>query len=185
MKKLEQLFPIICAPEATVIAIRKVRASLVLVLILIPFVSLSQPALAFMLEVQRENGETIFSRHLDEGDRWCVHWNHSVQGFLVRDCYRVSDGRMMLERSHQPDFAAGLGHIPGRGEMTSAPEGGYWIENMDEYVQNNCYRLRVGARGVDHTLVLDGYQQNLSETAARERVSVMLRADDHSGRSGC
>lgn len=185
MKKLEQLFPITCAPEAMVIAIRKIRASHVLVLILTVLVVLPFPASAFTLEVHRENGETIFSRHVDEGERWCVHWNHSVEKFLVRDCYMVSDGQMMLERSHQPDFAAGLGHIPGRGEMTSAPEGGYWIENMDEYVPNNCYRLRVGAQGVDHTLVLEGYEQNLSETAARERVSVMLRADDQSGRTGC
>src|SRR5690554_1969383 len=138
-----------------------------------------------MLEVRDAQGAALLSWPMAEGERWCLHWNHSVAGFLVRDCFATIDGRMMLERSHQPDFAAGLGHIPGRGEMTSAPEGGYWIENMDEYVPNNCYRLRVGAQGVNHTLVLEGYEQNLSETAARERVSVMLRADDQSGRTGC
>src|SRR5690554_2850978 len=78
MKKLEQLFPITCAPEAMVIAIRKIRASHVLVLILTVLVVLPFPASAFTLEVHRENGETIFSRHVDEGERWCVHWNHSV-----------------------------------------------------------------------------------------------------------
>lgn len=156
-----------------------------LVLALAWLVMPMQSASAFVLEVLRENGESVFSQHLDEGARWCLHWHHSVQGFLVRDCYRVVDGRMMLERSHQPDFAAGLGHIPGRGDMTSAPEGGYWIENINEFVENNCYRLRVGARGVDHTLVLEERRANLSETAERERVSIMLRDETHMGRTTC
>lgn len=122
------------------IAERATRAGITLVLVVTWLAAIAQGASAYVLEVLREGGERIFSEHIDEGARWCMHWNHSVEGFAVRDCYRVVDGRMMLERSHQPDFAAGLGHIPGRGEMTSAPEGGYWIENIDELVPGNCYR---------------------------------------------
>ena len=47
------------------------------------------------------------------GAGWCVLWNHSVEGFPVTDCYENRDGQMVLVRSRQPDFAAGLGHYPG------------------------------------------------------------------------
>ena len=68
------------------------------------------------------------------GDRWCILWNHSVQGFEVEDCYENRAGVMTLVRSHLPDFAAGLDHIPGRGRQTSDGQGGYWIEDLDEPV---------------------------------------------------
>ena len=138
-----------------------------------------------MLEVLREDGEAIFHEPVADGARWCIFWNHSVQHFLVRDCFVASDGRMLLERSHQPDFAAGLGHIPGRGTMTSAPEGGYWIEDINEPVPNNCLRLRVGAPGVDHRIVLGQRDENLSAIAPRDAVRIVLQNAGHEGENSC
>lgn len=126
------------------------------------------------LEVLDAEGEHLVSLPMPEGEGWCLEWNHSVEGFPVLDCYRHRDGRMVLERSHLPDFAAGLDHIPGRGRQVSDGEGGYWIEAIDEPVPGNAYRLRVGAMRVDHRLVVDGERISLSGLAANRRVTIRL-----------
>lgn len=159
-------------------------ASLVLALIL-STVALSDETDGLVLEVLLENGQTIFQEPVAEGTRWCIFWNHSVQHFLVRDCFVARDGQMLLERSHQPDFAAGLGHIPGRGTMVSAPEGGYWIEDINEPVPNNCLRLRVGAPGVDHRIIVNQRDENLSAIAPREAVRIVLNGSGHEGENSC
>lgn len=150
-------------------------------------IAFASPAMArFVLEVHRDDGEAIFSAELDEGSDWCVHWNHSVAGILVRDCYRVHQGQMMLERAHHPDFsAAGLGQIPGRGELVAAPEGGYWIENIDEFITGNSLRMRLGALAVDHRIVLDDIEHSLSAIAAREPVTLSLRPLGPRGEKSC
>ena len=142
-------------------------------------------ALASMLEVRDAQGAALLSWPMAEGERWCLHWNHSVAGFLVRDCFATIDGRMMLERSHQPDFAAGLGHIPGRGEMLSAAEGGYWIEAINEFIPHNCLPLRVGAGAVNHRLVSDDREQSLTEIAEGQSVRLVLHAPGAEGENPC
>lgn len=123
-----------------------------------------------LLQVTRITGELLVERPLAEGARWCMAWNHSVAGFTVHDCYAWQQQTLLLERSHQPDFAAGLGHTQGRGVQRSDGEGGYWIENINEPVTNNAYRLRVGSPAVAHRLLLDGETINLSSMAAGHAV---------------
>lgn len=126
------------------------------------------------LEVIGEQGHTLVSLPMPEGEGWCLEWNHSVEGFPVLDCYRHRDGRMVLERSHLPDFAAGLDHIPGRGRQVSDGGGGYWIEDLDEPVPGNAYRLRVGSLTVDHRLMIADRRISLSQLAANQPVTVRL-----------
>ncbi|UYF99172.1 MULTISPECIES: DUF1850 domain-containing protein [unclassified Halomonas] len=129
------------------------------------------------LVVTSESGEVLIDDTVVEGGRWCMAWNHSVAHFTVLDCYRNQQGQMVLERSHQPDFAAGLGHIAGRGEQVSDGEGGYWINAIDEPVPSNRYLLRAGAPGVNHRIVWpDGEHEpsSISERAAGERVTIEL-----------
>ncbi|WP_197566325.1 DUF1850 domain-containing protein [Billgrantia diversa] len=127
-----------------------------------------------LLEVVGTDGERLVSLPVAEGEGWCLEWNHSVEGFPVLDCYRHRDGRMVLVRSHLPDFAAGLDHIPGRGRQVSDGEGGYWIEAIDEPVPGNAYRLRVGSMRVDHRLVIDDTRISLSSLAENQRVTIRL-----------
>ncbi|WP_444999662.1 DUF1850 domain-containing protein [Halomonas mongoliensis] len=139
---------------------------------------LALPALAGdegWLEVTADSGRLIASLPVAEGEGWCLEWNHSVAGFAVLDCYRHREGLMVLERSHLPDFAAGLDHIPGRGRQVSDGEGGYWIEAIDEPVPGNRYRLRVGSSEVNHRLLHEGRRLGLSDQAAGERVTIHLR----------
>lgn len=126
------------------------------------------------LEVVGDDGRLVVAIPMPEGGRWCLEWNHSVAGFPVLDCYRHHRGRMVLERSHLPDFAAGLDHIPGRGRQVSDGEGGYWIEDIDEPVPGNRYRLRVGSMRVDHRLVTDDARISLSERVAGQPVTLRL-----------
>lgn len=106
--------------------------------------------------VSESSKELLVSVPMPIDAGWCLAWNHSVEGFTVHDCYRNKAGRMMLKRSHLPDFAAGLDHIPGRGRQVSDGYGGYWIEDINEAVPSNRYRLRVGSRAVNHRLVSHG-----------------------------
>ncbi len=85
---------------------------------------------------------------------------------------------MVLVRSHLPDFAAGLDHIPGRGRQVSDGQGGYFIEDLDEPVPGNAYVLRPGRGGVDHRIRMGGQEIALSDAAPRARVRIALEPDE-------
>ena len=130
------------------------------------------------LVAQVVGGAEIARLTVPDGTGWCVLWRHSVQGFEVRDCYENRGGRMVLVRSHQPDFAAGLDHIPGRGRVVSDGSGGYWILDIDEPVPGDAYILRPGRGPVDHRLEAGGRTVSLSGAAPRARVRIALERDE-------
>lgn len=130
-----------------------------------------------MLVATGEDGTEIARLSMPEGGEWCVLWNHSVQGFPVQDCYQNRGGHMVLVRSHQPDFAAGLGHLPGRGRQVTDGAGGYWILDIDETVPGDAYVLRPGAGPVDHRLQVGERIVSLSRAAARQRVRIELTGE--------
>jgi hypothetical protein len=132
--------------------------------------------LAAELTVTSPSGELLVGFDLSEEAGWCVLWNHSVAGFDVRDCYRYEEGAMLLTSHHTPDFAAGLGHLPGRGRLESDGHGGYVIEDIDEPVPGNRYLLRVGSPAVNHRIAHGGAVVSLSELAAGERVMIAVRS---------
>ena len=130
------------------------------------------------LVATRSDGSELLRLPAPDGTGWCVLWNHSVQGFPVADCYENRGGRMVLVRSRQPDFAAGLGHIPGRGRQVSDGQGGYWILDIDEAVPGGAYVLRPGAGAVDHRIEIGDTTVSLSALAPRDRVRIALTGDD-------
>lgn len=139
--------------------------------------ALAGPAGAGTLTATLPDGHEIANLPVPDGAGWCVLWRHSVKGFEVQDCYENRDGAMVLTRSHLPDFAAGLDHIPGRGRQISDGQGGYWIEDLDEPVPGNAYILRPGGPAVDHRLRTAGAEVSLSAVAAHARVTIALRPD--------
>lgn len=129
-----------------------------------------------------DTGERLASLDIGDGGQWCVLWKHSVQGFEVADCYVNRGGQMVLMRSHLPDFAAGLDHIPGRGRQVSDGMGGYWIEDIDEPVAGNAYVLRPGRAGkVDHRISATTGEVALSRIAERRRVLIALEPAEGEG----
>ena len=133
------------------------------------------PVEAGTLIATLDDGTEIAQLDVSEGAGWCVLWRHSVAGFEVADCYENRGGHMVLVRSHQPDFAAGLGHIWGRGRQVSDGAGGYWILDINEPVPGDAYVLRPGGPAVDHRLRTDTQEVSLSAIAPRKRVLVALQ----------
>ncbi|WP_172294683.1 DUF1850 domain-containing protein [Pseudoruegeria sp. HB172150] len=123
------------------------------------------------------DGTEIARIEMPEGEGWCILWHHSVKGFEVSDCYENRDGRMVLVRSHLPDFAAGLDHIPGRGRQVSDGQGGYWIEDLDEPVPGDAYILRPGLGFVNHRIKAGEQEVSLSAQAPHARVRIALTGD--------
>ncbi|MGB5863160.1 MAG: DUF1850 domain-containing protein [Sulfitobacter sp.] len=134
----------------------------------------TSPAFAGQLVATFEDGREITRMSVPEGTGWCVLWRHSVKGFDVSDCYENREGRMVLVYAHLPDFAAGLGHIPGRGRQVSDGQGGYFILDIDEPVPGDAYILRPGLGPVDHRLQVGEKVVSLSAVAPRERVRIAL-----------
>jgi hypothetical protein len=108
-------------------------------------------------------------------------WNHSVQGFPVVDCFRAEGGQLFLDSSQTPDFAAGLGHISGRGTLESDNQHGYRIVDMNVPITNNALRLRVGSDSVNHRIKVDSHIVSLSRLAANKRVEIRLVAVGEQG----
>ena len=125
-----------------------------------------------------DTGALLAEAEVPEGTGWCVLWRHSVKGFEVQDCYVNRNGKMVLDRSHLPDFAAGLDHIPGRGIQLSDGHGGYWIEDLNEPVPGNAYILRPGTMKVDHRLQIGDRIVSLSAVAEHLRVRIALSPED-------
>jgi hypothetical protein len=132
---------------------------------------------AATLTASLSDGTELARFEIADGQGWCVLWHHSVQGFEVADCYENRLGRMTLVRSHLPDFAAGLDHIPGRGRQESDGHGGYWIEDLDEPVPGNAYILRPGLGPVDHRIRVGDTVVSLSARAPHARVRISLTAE--------
>ncbi|TVP69267.1 MAG: DUF1850 domain-containing protein [Rhodobacteraceae bacterium] len=130
-----------------------------------------------VVEVTLETGQVLAQWPLGTGAELCLHWSHSVTGGAVADCFIQQAGQFMLMRSYLHDGAAGLGEIPGRGQMVAAPEGGYWIERMAEPLADNRLTLRIGSSSVGHRLTLEAAQLDLSALAPGARATLTLKPE--------
>lgn len=119
------------------------------------------------LDIRSDDGALVARVAAPE---FCLHWFHSVTGGAVADCFEIREGQLVLLRSYLHDFAAGLGHLPGRGVQVAADGGGYWIEGIDAPVPGNRLPLRVGSTKVGHRIVAKGAEIDLSAMAAGQRV---------------
>ena len=142
------------------------------------FVSVYSPSHAYSEHVQLDvvgaHGNVLLTIPMRQNASWCLLWNHSVAGFTVSDCFVNKRNTLVLQSSHQPDFAAGLGYMDGRGNLASDGKGGYLITEINEPVPNNALVLRVGSKAVNHRVLLEGQEISLSNAAAGQRVTLRL-----------
>jgi hypothetical protein len=127
------------------------------------------------LVVETRKGVLIGELPFDDGQEICLSWAHSVTGGAVADCFENKDGKMVLTRSYLHDFAAGLGEVAGRGTLRSAPEGGYWIDSINEPIAGNALDVQVGAPRVNHKLRGQHSILHLSAMAAGSRLTLRLK----------
>lgn len=138
--------------------------------------SAAEPA----LEVVADGGAVLARLPLGEGRAFCLHWRHSVTGGPVADCFRIDPGAggpvLLLTDSYLHDFAAGLGHLPGRGRQVAAAGGGYRIEAIDEPLPQARLPLRVGS-ATAHRIEAGARVLDLSALAAGRQVILRPAAD--------
>ncbi|MFN7003593.1 MAG: DUF1850 domain-containing protein [Roseinatronobacter sp.] len=127
-----------------------------------------------LLRVDLASGEVLAEWPMPEGAEACLTWAHSVTGGKVADCFTQAAGQLLLSRSYLHDFAAGLGEVAGRGHLTPAPDGGYWIEDMAEPIAGSALPIRIGAASVGHTLTLGPHALNLSQQASGQAATLRL-----------
>ncbi len=122
-----------------------------------------------------DSGEPLLSVPLEKGERFNIHYMHSVDISPVVEVFALGkDGSLMLEESRFRMFGAGFDHWRGHGELIG-DNGWERIVNIDQPLES--FILRVGQKGVDHTLAYRGREINLTEVAAGKRVTISVRRE--------
>jgi hypothetical protein len=120
-----------------------------------------------------ETGATILDLPVRYGRPFTIRYIHSVDISPVYEVFRADPKRgIVLTDTYFRMFGAGMGHWEGHGTVI---QDGEWIRITDIDDPVGRFLLRVGAKGVDHTLLMDDREFNLSETAAGRRVEVFLK----------
>lgn len=96
-----------------------------------------------------------------------LRWVHSVSAIPVREVFRVAQGALWLEETHNPWFAAGLGEIAGRGHTVAEGDHAVAIVGIHERAQGMA--LRIGSPEIHHTLGVLGRSCDLSRLAPHKR----------------
>lgn len=121
----------------------------------------------------RDGGRPVLSIDLRPGERFTLHYYHSVENAPIWEVHSVdARGVIYIEEERYLKFGAGLGHLPGRGRLTR--RGPYEVIE-DMHAPLGRFLLRVGSPGVDHTIIWPGGRVNLSDRAAGKAVWVTGR----------
>jgi len=119
-------------------------------------------------------GWPLLALPLDDGERFTIRYHHSVEGTPVWETHSVdADGRIYIEEERYLRFGAGMGRMPGVGRMVM--RGPYEvIEAMHQ--PTGDFVLRIGSKGVGHTVIWRGCGANLSAVAPHQAVRFEVRA---------
>jgi len=139
-------------------------AALVALGVLLLFVWLAWPVTVLQVGVEGV-GPLFFA--VRKGTAVELDWVHSVSAIPVREVFRVADGALWLEETHNPWFAAGLGEIAGRGRTVA--EAGHAVAIVDIHESAEGMALRIGSPEIHHTLVVGGRRCDLSRLAPHAR----------------
>jgi hypothetical protein len=118
----------------------------------------------------RAGGRVLLAVPLEPGERFTVHYIHSVDRSPVWEEHSVDRaGNIYIEEERFVMFGAGMGHWPGHGRLTTrGPH--LIIEKIHTLVGD--FVLRVGSRGVDHNIIWRNGRVNLSDLVPGQAVVV-------------
>jgi hypothetical protein len=118
------------------------------------------------------NQKPILELPLNYGESFTMRYIHSVDGTPVFEVFRaVKREGLWLEETYFFMFGAGMGHWQGHGKIV---QDGKWTKITEIHAPLGSFLLRVGSVGVDHTILLNGKEWNLSHTLAGRLVEVLL-----------
>ena len=110
---------------------------------------------------------------LSPGERFTIHYYHSVENAPIWEEHSADkEGRIYVEEERYLKFGAGMGRMPGVGRMTM--RGPYEVIE-DMHMPTGNFILRIGARGVDHTVIWRDIRTNLSAMAPHQAVRFSAR----------
>jgi len=120
-----------------------------------------------------KGGSSLLVLPLEPGERFTLHYYHSVENAPIWEEHSLDEtGRIYIEEERYLKFGAGMGRMPGVGRMVRR-EPYEVIEDM--HMPTGDFILRIGSRGVDHTIIWRGAATNLSAVAPHQAVSFSAR----------
>ena len=115
-----------------------------------------------------KGGAPLLVLPMRPGERFTIRYIHSVEESPIWEVHSVDrKGRIYIEEERYLKFGAGMGKMPGVGRMVR--RGPYEVIT-DMHRPTGDFVLRVGSRGVDHTVIWRGRGTNLSERLPHEAV---------------
>ena len=120
-----------------------------------------------------KGGPPLLVLPLEPGERFTLHYYHSVENAPIWEEHSLDEtGRIYIEEERYLKFGAGMGRMPGVGRMVRR-EPYEVIEDM--HMPTGNFVLRIGSRGVDHTIIWRGTATNLSAVAPHQAVNFSAR----------
>jgi hypothetical protein len=120
-----------------------------------------------------KGGPPLLVLPLMPGERFTLHYYHSVENAPIWEEHSLDKkGRIYIEEERYLKFGAGMGRMPGVGRMVRR-EPYEIIEDM--HMPTGNFVLRIGSRGVDHTIIWRGTATNLSAVAPHQAVRFSAR----------
>jgi hypothetical protein len=120
-----------------------------------------------------KGGPPLLVLPLQPGERFTLHYYHSVENAPIWEAHSLDEtGRIYIEEERYLKFGAGMGRMPGVGRMVQ--RGPYEVIE-DMHMPTGDFVLRIGSRGVDHTILWRGTATNLSAVAEHQAVRFSAR----------
>jgi hypothetical protein len=119
-----------------------------------------------------ETRKPIAQVPVEYGQAVTMRYIHSVDLSPVFEVFRVEkDDGLVLEQTYFRMFGAGMGHWPGHGRLV---DDGEWMRIVEIDRVLGSFVLRIGAKGVDHTIMVGDSELNLSHIAPGRRAEVIV-----------
>lgn len=115
-----------------------------------------------------QEDKPVLELPMNPGERFTLRYFHSVENAPIWETHSMDrTGKIFIEEEKYEKFGAGMGKMPGVGRMVTQ---GIYEVITDMHMPVGNFILRVGSKGVDHTLIWRDRQFNLSETLAHKAV---------------
>jgi len=120
-----------------------------------------------------KGGPPLLVLPLAPGERFTLHYYHSVENAPIWEEHSLDEkGRIFIEEERYLKFGAGMGRMPGVGHMVQR---GPYEAIEDMHMPTGNFVLRIGSRGVDHTILWRGTATSLSAVAPHQAVRFSAR----------